>query len=45
MTWDDISARMTNDARVTSDHISATTTYVMWREEQLGMSVYSKEYA
>jgi hypothetical protein len=34
MIWDG-SARMTFDAAMTSDHISARTTYVMWREEHL----------
>jgi hypothetical protein len=32
MTWDDTGARMTQDATVT-DHISATTTYMIWCEE------------
>jgi hypothetical protein len=31
-------------ATMTSDNISATMTYVKWREEHLGRSVYSKEY-
>jgi hypothetical protein len=35
MAWDCISARMTQDATITSDHISTKTTYVMWREEHL----------
>jgi hypothetical protein len=29
------SARMTQDATMNRDHISARTTYLMWREEHL----------
>jgi hypothetical protein len=35
VTCGNISARMTSDVTMTSDHISATTTYVIWREEHL----------
>jgi hypothetical protein len=35
MLWDHISATMVFDATVISNHLSATTTYVMWREEHL----------
>jgi hypothetical protein len=35
MTWDRISVRMIQDATTTLDHISATTIYVIWREEHL----------
>jgi hypothetical protein len=44
ITSDDISIRMTYDAYMTSDYISATTTYVMRRKEHVAMSVYSEEY-
>jgi hypothetical protein len=45
MTLDDISARMTKVATMTSDHISATTTYVMLREEHLwNASVLQRVY-
>jgi hypothetical protein len=35
MTSEHISARMTQDATMISDHISSTMIYVMWREEHL----------
>jgi hypothetical protein len=35
MTLYKISARMNRDAKMKQDHISAWTTYVMWREERL----------
>jgi len=35
---------MAYDAKMTSDYISATTTYVMCRKEHVAMSVYSEEY-
>jgi hypothetical protein len=44
VTSDHISIRMTYDANMTSDYISATTTYVMCRKEHVVMSVYSEEY-
>jgi hypothetical protein len=43
MTWDGISANMTKDATMTSAHISATATYVLWSEEHLwNISVLKK---
>jgi hypothetical protein len=44
ITSDHISIRMTYDANMTSEYISATTTYVMCRKEHVAMSVYSEEY-
>jgi hypothetical protein len=35
MTWCDVNARMAQDATVTSDHMCATTTYVMWSGKHL----------
>jgi hypothetical protein len=35
MTWDTISARMTQDSTITQDNINATTTYIVWLEERL----------
>lgn len=40
MTWDHISGRLTLDATVTSDHISATAVYLMWREHFWNASVH-----
>jgi hypothetical protein len=35
MHWNHISARMAREVTMTSDHIRAATTYVMWPEEHL----------
>jgi hypothetical protein len=42
MFWNLKSARMTQDTTVTSDHVSATTTYVTWREHVWKVSVLQR---
>lgn len=44
LNWDYISVRMTEDAAVTLNHISATKTYRKWRRTSLeSQSLFSKE--
>jgi hypothetical protein len=40
----DHNARMTKGSKMASKNINETMTYVMWLEEYLWMSLYSKEY-